>query len=402
MSLTKECERPPRTDSVCLDETQINRLETWPRNWRAYRALLGGFLLMFNSWGLVNTYGTFQSYYLSHLMPTTDPALISLIGGTQSFFILFGSFITGRLLDSGHHRHLGATGGILSTLGMFMLSITSGQGSRGDGKYWAIWLTQGLTVGLGMSCMFVYSSQVVASWFIRRRGLAIGITASGASISGLIYPIMFKFLVARGSFPIAVRYLAILVGCTSFIAFLCAIPNPALILRIPDKWLAYEVWFDKSAFHRPPYPWFVAAMCFVFLGFYPIFFNLEDWAQWKGIGIKEDIANGTGGLHGESGFRTFYFLSIMNACSTVGRVLGAYLSDHYGALNIHLAATSLACIFIFIFWPLATALSHALAFVVLFGIVSGTVIGLPPACVASLLAESEQQRLGQWTAGQNV
>lgn len=286
-------------------------------------------------------------------MPTTDPALISLIGGTQSFFILFGSFITGRLLDSGHHRHLGATGGILSTLGMFMLSITSGQGSRGDGKYWAIWLTQGLTVGLGMSCMFVYSSQVVASWFIRRRGLAIGITASGASIckstgfrignitmlklrnslAGLIYPIMFKFLVARGSFPIAVRYLAILVGCTSFIAFLCAIPNPALILRIPDKWLAYEVWFDKSAFHRPPYPWFVAAMCFVFLGFYPIFFNLEDWAQWKGIGIKEDIANGTGGLHGESGFRTFYFLSIMNACSTVGRVLGAYLSDQYVALQ---------------------------------------------------------------------
>ena len=52
---------------------------------------------------------------------------------------------------------------------------------------------------------------------------------------------------------------------------------------------------------------------------------------------------------------------------------------------------------IFTFWPLATLLSHAIAFVVLFGIVSGTVIGIPPACVASLLAESEQQRLGQWT-----
>lgn len=52
---------------------------------------------------------------------------------------------------------------------------------------------------------------------------------------------------------------------------------------------------------------------------------------------------------------------------------------------------------LFTFWPLATHLSHAIAFVVLFGIVSGTVIGIPPACVASLLAESEQQRLGQWT-----
>ena len=132
--------------------------------------------------GLVNTYGTFQSYYRSHLLVNTDPALISLIGGTQSFCILFASFITGRLLDSGHHRQLGATGGILATLGMFMLSISSGPGAKGDGRYWAIWLTQGLTVGLGMSCMFVYSSQVVSSWFVRRRGLAIGITASGASI----------------------------------------------------------------------------------------------------------------------------------------------------------------------------------------------------------------------------
>ena len=77
---------------------------------------------------------------------------------------------------------LGATGGILTTLGLFLLSVSSGSGGQGEGKYWAIWLTQGLIVGLGMSCKFVYSSQVVASWFVERRGLAIGITASGASI----------------------------------------------------------------------------------------------------------------------------------------------------------------------------------------------------------------------------
>lgn len=152
--------------------------------------------------------------------------------------------------------------------------------------------------------------------------------------AGLIYPIMFKILVAKDGFPTAVRYLAILVGGTSFIAFVCAVPNPTLALRVPEKWLKYEVWVDQTAFHRRPYRWFVAAMCFVFLGFYPIFFQLEDWAQWKGIGIKEDIANGTGGLHGESGFRTFYFLSIMNACSTVGRILGAYLSDQYVPLPL--------------------------------------------------------------------
>lgn len=27
---------------------------TWPKGWRPYACLLGGFLLMFNSWGIVN------------------------------------------------------------------------------------------------------------------------------------------------------------------------------------------------------------------------------------------------------------------------------------------------------------------------------------------------------------
>ena len=299
---------------------------------------------------MVNTFGTFQSYYITHLLPHTNTALITLIGGTQCFFILIASFATGRLLDAGHHRFLAVTGGVLTTLGMSMLSLSAGHGRRNQGKYWAIWLTQGLTVGLGMSCMFVHSSQVVATWFPKRRGLAVGITASGASIgmfsrgmssfvfgisipisdldpAGLIYPVLFKFGVAKNGFPSAVRYLAIVVGGTSFIAFFCANPNPTHPLRVPEKWLRSEVWVDKTAFHRHSYSWFVATMCFVFLGFYPIFFNLEDWVQWRHIGVKEDTPRGKGVLPGDGGFRTFYFLSISNGCSTIGRILGAYLSD---------------------------------------------------------------------------
>ena len=50
MVLTKECESTPLADSICNENIDIRTLETWPRGWRAYRALLGGFLLMFNSW----------------------------------------------------------------------------------------------------------------------------------------------------------------------------------------------------------------------------------------------------------------------------------------------------------------------------------------------------------------
>lgn len=156
---------------------------------------------MFNSWGLVNAYGTFESYYMQHLLPTTDILLLNLVGSTQSFIVLLFSFAVGRLLDAGLSRYLIGVGWVLVTIGMFMLSLVNGRGRYNEGNYSLIWTTQGLVTGLGMACFFVSSSQskkihprpsntsidtfstpVAATWFIRKKGFAIGIVASGASI----------------------------------------------------------------------------------------------------------------------------------------------------------------------------------------------------------------------------
>lgn len=114
---------------------------------------------MFNSWGLVNAYGTFASYYEDQLLPGQDMLLLNLIGSTQSFFVLALSFIVGRLLDAGYSRYLIGVGWVLVTIGMFMLSLCNGDGQFGHGNYSLIWLTQGFVTGLGMACFFVSSSQ---------------------------------------------------------------------------------------------------------------------------------------------------------------------------------------------------------------------------------------------------
>jgi hypothetical protein len=132
---------------------------TWPRDWRAYRTLTGCFFLMFNSWGLVNAYGTFASFYLQHLLPNHDIMLLNLVGSTESFIVLLFSFVIGRLLDAGYARYLLVAGWILVSLGMFTLSLSSGDGQYKEGNYALIWVTQGFTTGLGMACFFVSSSQ---------------------------------------------------------------------------------------------------------------------------------------------------------------------------------------------------------------------------------------------------
>jgi MCP family monocarboxylic acid transporter-like MFS transporter 10 len=83
---------------------------------------------------------------------------LSLIGATQSFFVLLLSAPIGRLLDAGHSRIIIATGTFLVPFGMFMLSIAHPKNDE-QAQYIKIWLTQGLVTGLGMACFFVTSSQ---------------------------------------------------------------------------------------------------------------------------------------------------------------------------------------------------------------------------------------------------
>jgi MCP family monocarboxylic acid transporter-like MFS transporter 10 len=131
----------------------------WPRSWRAYTCAIGCFFLMFNSWGLVNAYGTFASYYVGHSLRGNDQLELNLIGSTESFLVLAFSGPIGRLLDAGHYRWVIGTGTFLVPFGMFMLSVAHPSDPNAMGNYINVWVTQGFVVGLGMACFFVSSSQ---------------------------------------------------------------------------------------------------------------------------------------------------------------------------------------------------------------------------------------------------
>lgn len=131
----------------------------WPRSWRAYACLLGCFALMFNSWGLVNAYGTWSSYYVGHSLMGTDQLKLNLIGSTQSFLVLLFSNPVGRLLDAGYARHVIGFGSFVVPLGLFLLSVVHPQNVHGMANFSSIWGVQGLLVGIGMAPFFVSSSQ---------------------------------------------------------------------------------------------------------------------------------------------------------------------------------------------------------------------------------------------------
>ncbi|CAI6339037.1 unnamed protein product [Periconia digitata] len=394
------------TDGTQIHDTSEHHSK-WPKTWRAYACWLGCFFLMFNSWGLVNAYGTFSSYYVGHSLKSVDQLQLNLIGSTQSLFVLLLSAPVGRLLDAGHFRYVLGTGAFLVPFGMFMLSVAHPNSESGTANFITIWSTQGLVVGLGMACYFVSSSQIAATWFPDHRALAVGVVACGASIAGVVYPTMLRYLIDALGFNEAVRCVAALVTITSIYSFIFATPNPAKEKRSPKSYLALETWIDPEALRNRSFCWFTVAVAFLFFGFYPVFFNLEEWAAVSGFGTR---GGSTLPVHIKSQtsqpLQTFWLLTIMNGASTLGRLTMSAFGDKTGPLNMHYVATAISSLLILILWTLSKSLASAIAFCVLFGAFSGAVIGLPPASISNILKHSyttletmeyKTSKLGQWT-----
>lgn len=118
--------------------------------------------------------GIFQVYYEQDLLRTSSSSQISWIGTIQSSFIMLGSVYAGPLYDWGYLRPLIWVGSILLLLGMFMTSICK--------TYWQVVLAQGLLMGLGTGCLFTPSTGIIASYFGKKRGLAMGIVSTGSTI----------------------------------------------------------------------------------------------------------------------------------------------------------------------------------------------------------------------------
>ncbi|EEB87883.1 hypothetical protein MPER_14574, partial [Moniliophthora perniciosa FA553] len=67
-----------------------------------------------------------------------------------------------------------------------------------------------------LGCGGIYSANVsvVAHWFKRRRGLAMGFVTSGAAIGGIFFPVVVRSLLQNVGFPWCMRILGFVLTVT--------------------------------------------------------------------------------------------------------------------------------------------------------------------------------------------
>lgn len=161
----------------------------------AWTQAIVGHLVVFNTWGYINSFGVFQTYYVSEL--GFPPSNVSWIGSIQIFLLFFIGTFSGRATDYGLFRVTVIVGSLFHLLGIFMTSLAT--------KYWQLVLAQGICGGLGNGLVFCPALAVLSTYFTKKRSVAIAIAASGSSTGGLIYPIIVQRLLPKIGFPWTVR-----------------------------------------------------------------------------------------------------------------------------------------------------------------------------------------------------
>ncbi|MCJ1357983.1 MAG: hypothetical protein MMC33_007980 [Icmadophila ericetorum] len=339
--------------------------------------------------------GAFLGLYEKFLLIHMAKLQLSIIGGAQIFIILALAPIAGRLLDAHLHYWVGFVGSILTIIGYLALSFSSKEGLRDQGNYWAIVATTAIS-GLGQACVFIYGPQNVAQWFPHKKPMAIGIASAGAAAGGLMYPLLFEFLVSRYSFPVGVRILSAIVGVIAVLAVIIGAPNPAVVPRRIDSAWKISTWIDKAAFKNAAFLWYATSLAFIHLGFYALPFYVTIWASNRGLGTPEKTSRGTSEFSGISGFHILWLLSIMNACSMVGRVGSGILARLIKPIAIQASSCAIGGIICIFWWPFAPNAAAVISFCVAYGVLGGSIMGLLASAIAEIIPATGQTFLGHW------
>ena len=189
-----------------------------------------------------------------------------------------------------------------------------------------------------------------------------------------------------------------MVSGTTFIAFVGGIPNPAIAKRPLDAFFRPFTWIDVAAARNSVFQWYATSIFMMFMGYYALPFLVTIWAQKKQLGTIEDVATGTGEVPGGSGFRSFWFLVIMNGSSCLGRMAGGGIASKYcNPITTHAAFTLFGAFLAMLYWPFTPNTGAAIAFSVLYGTSSGAIIGLPAMAIAYIVPPTHSTSLGGWT-----
>ena len=249
---------------------------------------------------------------------------------------------------------------------------------------WEMYLYVGVLSGIGACAAIPLPLSMVARWFIKRQGLALGIASAGIGTGAALIPLLTAYLIANFGW----RFAFVILGALILLTY---IPITFFIIRMPKPEYVYSFEGDPSLLNSDQgntgsnggLNLIEAIATSQFWYVFSIFaFSILSLAMAMTHVVPHAIDMGITPLTAAS------LLTILGFCSIIGRLTAGIFSDRIGAkpvLFIGLALQGLTMLWI----AGADTLWMFYIFAVLFGVAYGGNLVMVPKLTASIFgAES--------------
>ncbi len=192
---------------------------------------------------------------------------------------------------------------------------------------WQLYLLLGLLPGLGASTAVVLPTAALTQWFVRRRGMALGIAQSGIGVGAALVPLLATYLISGHGWRITYVILGLLIWLICIPVALLGIRNPE-----PDYLQAHEgretTEIDPYSQGKKNHEYTLAEAAststfwFLFVLYGLCIFGLG-LATTHVVPYAQDM--------GLSAMTAAGLLTTIGGCSIIGRVSSGMISDKVGA-----------------------------------------------------------------------
>jgi MFS family permease len=333
--------------------------------------VVAGFICNFMIFGISFTFGVFQDFYLSPQGPlhSESPSVVSLIGTlATALTYMCGILHTNNQYLQKHAspRMLMQCGAVVMSMGLICTGFCN--------QLWQFIVTQGILFGIGSSMVYLPPVVCAPPYFSTHRGIAMGVIFSGTGIGGLVMGPLTDALISSLGWRWAVRILGFLNLAFASAASFMVKEHPLYSKNATgagsSRTLSVSLLTSKKFILQ------ILGSGLQSAGYLIPLVYMSSYARTLGY------SESTGAV----------FIGVNNGVNALFKIILGYGADRIGRINMIVICCLISMASVFGLW-LVPERGTYVTFIVIYGIFSGAIIALLPACLVELFGPANYKSM---------